>query len=432
MAIHKVTEVFIGGGLAMDPNNTSISALGSQLAIVGSDMTALNPAGGDTISTQPSIYLVNKNADGTLKRSFEVKGTNVVSYEANTYAPAQREVWAIGYNRKTATGSIAVNNDTLYKASIRFKNDKTFYSVRPEYFSISFQSSATATQSNIADQIVSIINNSAYGTGVNKQVKAVKVGNGTGVYGLTGATNFGVEIWGLDIANQFLNTTYRENYVYFSVQVDDTTGFASGTTCTQIQAVSYGTGTYYQAYNMENFAYGYEGVRNRRLWPIPTLAYLASASGVNSANIAAATATAVVNEDTIIFSAAVSTQLPPGSIITASGSTYEIKYYLNTTLGGVGTQTAVMTTTLPVLAGVNFTGRAFYDVVNIRVRDKVVSDGAVVTNEAEKDIFIFTPAIIAGSATSMTAAPSAEGQDIMDILNGWMATTPLAPANIAL
>lgn len=429
MAIHKVTEVFIGGGLAMDANNTSISALGSQLAIVGGDMTALNPAGGDTITTQPNIYVVNKNADGTLKRSFEVKGTNVISYEANTYTPAGREVWAIGYNRKTAAGSIAVNNDTLYKASIRFKNDKTFYSVRPEYFSISFQSSASATQSNIADQIVSIINNSAYGTGVNKQILAVKVGNGTGAYGLTGATAFGVEIWGLDIANQFLNTTYKENYVYFSVQVDDTTGFAAGTTCTQINAVSFGTGTYYQAYNMENFAYGYEGVRNRRMWPIPTLAYLANSAGVASGTLAAFTASVTTGSDVVTFSAAAATQLPVGSKITIDAVSYEIKYYLNS---GGGNTIAVLTTVATTTnAAANVTAKVWYDVVNIRVRDKVVSDGAVVTNEAEKDIFIFTPAIVA-AATSTTAAPSAEGQDIMDILNGWMTTTPLAPANIAL
>lgn len=426
MAIHKVTEVFIGGGLAMDANNTSISALGSQLAIVGSDMTTLNPAGGDTITTQPEIFVVNKNADGTLKRSFGVKGTNVISYEANTYTPAKREVWSIGYNRATLSGSIAVNNDTLYKASIRFKNDKTFYSVRPEYFSISFQSSASATQSNIADQIVSIINNSAYGTGVNKQIKAVKVGNGTGAYGLTGATNFGVEIWGLDIANQFLNTTYKENYVYFSVQVDDTTGFAAGTTCTQIQSVGFGTGTYYQAYNMENFAFGYEGVRNRRMWPIPTLAYLASASGVVSTTIAGFTAAVTTGLDLVTFSApGISAQLPAGSLVTIDGVAYEIKYHVSAT-DAVLTSPATTTN-----ATANITGKAFYDVVNIRVRDKVVSDGAVVTNEAEKDIFIFTPAIVAG-ANSMTAAPSAEGQDIMDILNGWMTTTPLAPANITL
>lgn len=428
MAIHKVTEVFIGDGSSLTAGGTSISALTTQINLVGNDMTTVTAAEVISTAKRDVIYAVNKNADGTLKRSFEVKGTNVTVYKGESYTPAGREVWAIGYNRKTAAGSIAVNNDTLYKASIRFKNDKTFYSVRPEYFSISFQSSASATQSNIADQIVSIINNSAYGTGVNKQIKAVKVGNGTGVYGLTGATNFGVEIWGLDIANQFLNTTYKENYVYFSVQVDDTTGFSSGTTCTQINAVSFGTGTYLQAYNMENFAYGYEGVRNRRMWPIPTLAYLANSTGITSGNIAAFTATGTATQDTVTFSAAAATQLPVGSIIIISGNTYEIKYYLNS---GGGNTIAVLTTPLLTSpAGTNVTAKAWYDVINIRVRDKVVSDGAVVTNEAEKDIFIFTPAINAG-ATNM-GTQSTESAALLAFLNPWMLSTPAAFANVSL
>ncbi len=423
MAIHKVTEVFIGDGSALPSVGTSISALASQLAIVGNNMTTVNPTG-QTITAQPNIYMVNKNVDATLKRSFEVKGTNVISYEANSYAPASREVWAIGYNRKTAAGSIAVNNDTLYKASIRFKNDKTFYSVRPEYFSISFQSSTSATQSNIADQIVSIINNSAYGTGVNKQIKAVKVGNGTGVYGLTGATNFGVEIWGLDIANQFLNTTYKENYVYFSVQVDDTTGFSSTTTCTQINAVSFGTGTYLQAYNMENFAYGYEGVRNRRMFPIPTLAYLANSTGVTSSSITGITCTGTTGEDRLTFSGSIAAQFVPGSLIVVSGNTYEIKYFISNT---------VVVLTTPLLTSPSttaFAGKAWYDVINIRVRDKVISDGAVVTNEAEKDIFIFSPAINS-SATDMTTA-STGSADLKAFLDAWMVSTPGAFANITL
>jgi hypothetical protein len=232
----------------------------------------------------------------------------------------------------------------------------------------------------------------------------------------------------LDIANQFLNTTYKENYVYFSVQVDDTTGFSSTTTCTQINNVSFGTGTYLQAYNMENFAYGYEGVRNRRMWPIPTLAYLANSTGITSGNIAAFTATGTATQDTVTFSAAAATQLPVGSIIIISGNTYEIKYYLNS---GGGNTIAVLTTPLLTSpAGTNVTAKAWYDVINIRVRDKVVSDGAVVTNEAEKDIFIFTPAINSG-ATAMTTQ-STESAAIAAILNPWMASTPAAFTNVTL
>ena len=213
----NVNEIFIGNGAALDANNTNIAALTKQTAIVGADMTALNPAGGDTITTQPVIYLVNKLADSTLKRSFPVKGTSVTSYKAEHYAPARRCVATVGFQRGSvvdgvttaASGSIEVNNDTLYNLSIRFKWDKQFFSERPEMLRISFTSAAAATQLNIATQITSLINNSAYGSqpaGI-KVIKAVTIGDGNGVYGLTGASAYGVEMWGLDV-NQFQNTTY--------------------------------------------------------------------------------------------------------------------------------------------------------------------------------------------------------------------------------
>ena len=92
MAIHKVTEVFIGDGASLTAGGTSISALTTQINLVGNNMTTVTAA--ETISTagRDSIYAVNKNADGTLKRSFEVKGTNVTVYKGESYAPAQREV----------------------------------------------------------------------------------------------------------------------------------------------------------------------------------------------------------------------------------------------------------------------------------------------------------------------------------------------------
>ena len=48
------------------------------------------------------------------------------------------------------------------------------YSVRPEVLSINFHSAVAASQSNIADQIVSAINGSAFGASTKKQIIAVK------------------------------------------------------------------------------------------------------------------------------------------------------------------------------------------------------------------------------------------------------------------
>lgn len=438
----NVNEIFIGNGAALDANNTNIAALTKQTAIVGADMTALNPAGGDTITTQPTIYLVNKLANGDLKRSFPVKGTSVTSYKAEHYAPARRCVATVGYQRGSvvdgvttaAGGSIEVNNDTLYNLSIRFKWDKQFYSERPEMLRISFTSAAAATQLNIANQITSLINNSGYGSqpaGI-KVIKAVTIGNGTGIYGLTGASAYGVEVWGLDV-NQFQNTTYNPLYVYFSVQVDDASGFGTTTTSSLVQTMDPGIGTYNQIYTKENYNYQFEGVLNRTKWPIPTLAYLSSSTFVTSGNVAAAATsptgnvTTVIDEDVVTVATA-TTGLRPGEIIDINGIQYEIKYILSATKFVITTPA-----TASYGAAANIKVKYLYNVFTITISDVTTGAGANMGMFANKSIMIATPSIDAAAAdpfdrTLDSADTSAECIDLLDILNAWMATTPLAPA----
>jgi len=452
MNTEKLSEIFIGAGAAFDANNTAMASVAAQTAIIGSDMTALNPAGGDTISTQPYIYIVNKLANGDLKRSFPVNGTSVTSWKGQHYKPSRRQVWGIGYQRGSvvdgvtvaASGSITVSNSTDYSFSIRFKNDKTMFSVRPETLEVSFTSSATATQLSIAAQIANAINNSGFGSSVSgvKVVKAIIVADGTGVVaasgttpaiqGGTGATNYGVEIVGLDV-NQFQNTSYTENQVYFSVHVLDASGFES-TPSLQIQSAWKGVGTYNQVYNMENKFFGNEGVLNRTKWPIPTLIYLSSSTYAASGNVAAAATLAtgnisagLINTDWFVVTA--TTGLRPGDLITINAVAYEIKYIASAT---VVVLTAVQAAT--------YTGAALkvkygYNVFTIETTDVTTLSGAGVGQFAKRAIYIASPAIDAAAAdpfdrTLDAADTSAEVLDILDVLNAWMTSTPLAPAAI--
>jgi len=262
MNTRNVNEIFISDGATINTNGVNITAITSQLSFVNSSMVTMEAAG-HTITSDPAFYAVNKLANGDLKRSFPINGTSITSWKGEAYAPATKETWAVGYNRLTSAGSIEVNNDTLYNLSVRFKWDKQFFSERPEILRISFTSSAAATQLSIAGQIASLINNSGYGSQPSgiKVIKAVIVGNGTPntvgttviggvtyyIQGATGASAYGVELVALDV-NQFANTTYKPLRVYFSVQVDDASGFGTTTTCTQIQANSYGNGTLEQVY----------------------------------------------------------------------------------------------------------------------------------------------------------------------------------------
>jgi len=419
--LHRVQNIFISDGTALPANNAATSAVTSgKIGVFGSDWTALDPSGADTISTQPAIFIVESKTDSSgvtyLKKSSKIDGTSVLNYNAESYKPSQREVWAIGYNRKTATGTIEVNNDSDYHFTLRFKNDKTLYSERPEVLNPHFQSSTSATQLSIATQIAGIINASSY----KAIVTAIVVGDGTGVYGLTSASNYGVEITSKDI-DQYFATTYTPNKVYFSAHVDDSSGFGTTTTCTQIQAMTYGSGTYDQVYVAENKALGYEGVLNRRLWPIPVLDYSSSSSYILSSAIVP-TVTGTISEDKVTFSATVAAMLRAGEKVELGGVNYEIKYFISTT---VAVLTSVLTAGLSAAAA---KVRFKYDLVTIEFNDAITTPTGVVA-VANKSIVIAVPSIDAGGAyTTLSSA----GTDLQAVLNTWMASTPRAFANISI
>lgn len=446
--MHKVTNLFVGNGSALPANNAAPTPANiNRLGIFGSDMQALNPAGGDTVSTAggDALTFFQELANGELKKSMVLKGGSVTSAKARHYKPARRQVCYIGFQRGSvvdgttvaASGSIEVNNSTEYNFTICFKWDKTFYSERPEVLNETFTSAATATQSNIADQIVTAINGSAFGnqpTGI-KCIKAVKVGDGTGVYGLTAATNYGVEIWGLDV-NQFTTSTYKPTYVKFSVHVNDASGFGTTTTAGEIQSQSEGIGTYAQISNMENYLAQFDGISNRKLWPAQTVTLTSSSTPVDSANVAAAATTptgnitVVINEDVATVATA-TTGLRPGELILINSVAYEIKYILSATKFVV---TEVFSASYG--AGANLKVRYLYNVITIEFTDKSFTAGPDVTSEAKKSIIIATPAIDSAAAdpfdrTGDSADTSAEAIDLTDVLNAWLATTPLAPTALA-
>lgn len=425
-----VQSIFISDGTALPANNaatTSVTA--GKIGIYGQDMLALNPAGGaggDTITTQPYIYIMESKTDsngvGYLKRSGRIDGANVTGYTAKKYAAEKRSVWAVGYDRSLSTGSIEVNADTDYKYSIRFKNDKQLYSERNEQFSVLFTSSSAATQLTIATQITSSINNGAY----KAQIKAVTVGDGTGAYGLTSATNYGVEIWGLDIPAN-IATTYTHNQVYFSVHVLDASGFGTTTTCTEIQAMSPGSGTYDQVYKMENYDLASEGVLNRRQWPIPSFDYSASSTYLASA-VTGKLVTGTTGEDSFTVNATIAGIITGGDKVTVDGVTYEVKYIKGTGTGVTAANAVVLTT--PLLTSPAGTDvlqvRVKYDLVNIEYNDAITTPTGVVAM-ANKSVVIAVPAIDNGGAYN---SKSAAEQDVIDILDAWMATTPRAFAAI--
>lgn len=428
MSIHKVTNTFVGNGSALEADVNTLTP--GKLGVFKMDQTALGAAQPYVAGTATNdIQLSETFVDGSFKKSMKIDGRAVQSARFEKYAPASRDVWAIGYDRKLAAGSIEVNNSSDYTASIRFKNDKSLYSERPEMLRINFTSSATATQLSIATQIAASINNSGFKT----LVKAIVVGNGTGVYGLTAATAYGVEITALDI-NQFRSSTYKENRVYFSVQVEDATGFGSSTTCTQISANSPGEGTYNYVYNKENFDYQYEGLSNRRLWPAQQVSFNVVNTGYLSGSVVAAATTptgalvaATTTTNTVTFDVvevATSTAgLRNGEIVSLNGVLYEIKYIINST------KFVITTPLTAVVAAQAFLVKYFYDVIVLTFADNTFTSGADLQALAPKSIYIATPALNVGSADPFdranldTAGFSTEGVALLTNIGAWLAGT---------
>jgi len=413
MSIHKVTNVFVSNLPALEADVNTLTP--GKLGLFNYEQQELNDQYSESagVETTPAFQASLTYADGSFKKSMWVNGRSVISATAEKYAPAQREVWSIGYNRATGAGSIAVNPASLYSFYIKFKNDKSFYSERPERFTANFTSSSNATQLSIATQAANLINNGAYKT----QIKAVVVGDGTGVYGLTGATNYGVEITALDI-NQFQSSTYKENRVYFDVFVDDSSAFEDTTACSQILANSFGTGTYNSIYNKENFEYQYEGLSNRRLWPAQQVKFGVSATPTLSAALAV-TSGATLGSDVIGFSGSIVGIIRPGELITVSGYNYEIKYVIDAT-------TAVLTTPFAQATGGGFEVkvRYFYNVVNVLFDDTTFTTGADVVAKSRKAILFAVPAINEGGTYDSV---SDLYNEVASRLNNFLATTPAKP-----
>lgn len=419
MSTHKVTNIFVGNGSALETTVNTLTA--GKLGVFGQDQAILAGAyvagGVGGASGTESIVLSETFADGSFKKSNVVNGRNITNAYGKRYTPATRDVWAIGYDRKLTTGVIEVNNSTDYTFNIRFKNDKSLYSERPETLRGNFTSSATATQLNIATQIAAVINNGGFKT----VIIAVVVGDGSGVYGLTSASNYGVEITALDI-NQFISSTYKENRVYFSMHVDDATGFGSTTTCTQISANDPGVGTYKTIYNKENFDYQYEGLTNRRLWPTQTPSFNAVSTGVLSTTVAGTGNVGVTVSSDVVTFATTQSMLRAGELISLDGVIYEIKYLIGTTKAVLTSVFAGSTTATSVLLV-----KYFYNMLVLQFTDSSFTSGADLISNSPKTVVIATPAINAGDAYTAISAGSTEGISLLSKLNTWLATTPAAP-----
>lgn len=424
MSTHRVQNLvvstdnaIVAGSLAI--NTTNIATQG-KLAFAGENNVTLTA--GNTISDSETISIWNYiTANASLRRTMSIPGRKVTKYTALAYQPASRKVVAIGYNRKTAAGSIPVAASTDYTFTIHVASDKQTYSERNLNFTLNFTSAAAATQSTIATQVVNAINGP---TGSNSYLPdlltAIKVGDGTGVYGLTGATNYGVEITG-NLLTQAVGS-YAIETPNFDVECNSLTGWGQGYVATVINAQDNGSGTYQQMYNLENFLLGQEGQMNRTLWPTPTQNFAVS-STANLSGIVAGTGNVGVTtlEDKITF-ATTNAAFSPGDLVTLNDTNYEIKYL-------IGTTAAILTS---VFAGatdatLEVKKRGFYSQIVIEFSNPNLFEGAGVTADNKQSVVIAVPAWTAAAAYNATSTSAAS---ILALLNPYMNSVGFASVTL--
>lgn len=423
----RVTNIQIGNGTSALPTAgasvTPTTITNGVIGVLNETMVAMTA--GQTISDTSKIYLVQGTPDSTnyMKFSFPINGAYVQSYKGESYSPATRDVWAVGYNRKTAAGAISVTNNADYTIYINVKSQKDLYGERPYRRDYSYTSASTDTGLEIANAFKTQINSD--NTGGALDATAITVGNGTGVYGLTGATAWGIEITSTIITNQYFNTQYQELRSYFTIEVNDAFILGTPTTVTNISHMSYGQGTYNTVYTQELFDFGYEGVTNRRLWPIPVLN--SSVQDLATATTITQTATITTLEDKVTFSADVTTTniLVVGDFITINSIAFEIKYFISSTVAIVTAVNSSATQTTQAVVR-----KLWYATITIEVNgDPNLSDGVNMTSSAKQTLIIALPQGIASSASNIR---STQLLAVEAILNPWMASLPRAFANISI
>ena len=419
MPIHRVQNLMlsadtaiVAGGLAINPTNVTAG----KLAFAGMNNVTLTA--GNTVADSDMFQVYQYiAANGSLKRSMIVPARKITKYEVEQYAPATRKVAVIGFNRLTATGSINAFVNTEYEFSITVKSDKQTYSERLFKKTINFKSSATATQSTIADQVVASINADEY---LKKLVSAVKVGNGTGAFGLTGATIFGVEITG-KLVPQAVGS-YALETPNFDVNLNANVGFGASARATYISTPFQGSGTYQMAANLENFLFGQEGKMNRVIFPIPADNFTVSSTPNLSAAIAGTGNVGVTAGSDVVTFATTNTALVVGDLITLDGIDAEIKYL-------IGTTTAILVD--PFAGATNATSvlkkKIFYDMVTIEFSNPNLMDGAAGVMDSKQSLMLAIPGATTGAAYNAT---STAGASVMALLNPYMASLNFAAISL--
>tara|TARA_R100000951_G_scaffold110353_1_gene108300 strand:- start:828 stop:1880 length:1053 start_codon:yes stop_codon:yes gene_type:complete len=270
--LERPYKILIGTvGVAADTADVANLTVG-EIAVVGPDGAIL--AGG--LATAEYIQIVQGTVDGP-KFSDRIYGANVKSYKGSAYDAAEEQVSMIGYNGNAGdieSGSVAIGEEFSFHVVIK-GFDKDLYSTRQLRKSFQYVAEA-ATQASVADGLKArLVGDAAFQDGATAKAGAL-----IRVDVLSTGADRGIKLTALA---QVAGKLDEGEQVSFEIGLDK--GF---TAATQIDELGYiyldgaaptdtdkqsavpvkGTGTYQAVKDMEEFAQGFQGISNKRGFPV--------------------------------------------------------------------------------------------------------------------------------------------------------------------
>jgi hypothetical protein len=245
-----------------------------EIMVIGADGNVLAGA----LSDSEYIQIVQGTVDGP-KFSDKIYGANVKAFKGAAYAPAEEQVSYIGYNGATGDiegGSVAVGEEFSFHVVIK-GFDKDLYSTRQLRKSFQYVAEA-ATQASVADGLKArLVGDAAFQDGATAKagalirVDVLSSGNDRGIKltalaQVAGKLDEGEQVSfeiGLDKGFTAATRLAELGYEYL----------AGATTLETAGAVDSvvpvkGTGTYQAVKDLEEFAQGFQGITNKRGFPV--------------------------------------------------------------------------------------------------------------------------------------------------------------------
>ena len=237
----------------------------------------------DSFATTEFIYVVQGTAAGEApKYSAKIKGASIKSYVAASYAAANEQVSFVGNNGAAGSiegGDAGIVNGQEYSLHVVIKGaDKDLYSKRQLRKSFSFVADASGTEEEVVDGLYAAIAGDAAFS--DAAAASVKAGALIEVSKVTDGSNFGLKFEGLAITPKaqdeyeqvifeigldkgFTAATRLDElgYVYLNGAAPTTSGASS-------EVPSRGAGTAQAVKDLEEFAQGFQGISNKRGFPV--------------------------------------------------------------------------------------------------------------------------------------------------------------------